>query len=182
MPPKLPPHVEETMRAMAQLHSEHDRRSTLMERSVQRITGHIGRPPFLFLLTLAVVLWVGGNIAADYLYRSAWDGPPFPLLQCGLQVLAIYMATLILTTQRRADELADLREQMTLELVMLTEKKTAKLIELMEEARRDSPYLRDRVDHEASELSSGTDTAAIIGAIEENNREIRESVKFPKKD
>lgn len=180
MSAKLPHHVEETIRAMAKLHAEHDQRSTAMERSIQRITGRLGRPHFLMLLTAAVVLWVGGNVAAIYLYRHAWDGPPFPLLQCGLQVLAIYMAALILTTQRRADELADLREQMTLELAMLTEKKTAKLIELLEEARRDSPYLRDRVDHEARELAAGTDPDTIIGAIEKTNREIREATKNPR--
>ncbi len=51
---------------------------------------------------------------------------------------------LILTTQRRADELAQHREQLTLELAILSEQKTAKVIELLEEMRRDNPNLRNR--------------------------------------
>ena len=57
------------------------------------------------------------------------------------------MGILILSTQRRADQLAELREQMTLELASVTERKVAKVIELIEELRRDSPTLKNRTDH-----------------------------------
>jgi uncharacterized membrane protein len=169
----LPPHVEETVRSIGQLHADHEKRMTFFERIVEHITDLLGRPGFMALLTVLVVTWIGGNLAAARLYHAAWDAPPFPWLQGGLQVLAIYMAAMILNTQRRADELADLREQVTLEVSILTEKKAAKLIELVEELRRDSPYLRDRVDHEAREMATRADPDAIIGAIEQNNQDIK---------
>jgi uncharacterized membrane protein len=169
----LPPHVEETVRAIADLHEKHDQRSTRAERIVERVTADIGRPGFLAALTVVVVVWISGNLLAAHAYGTAWDRPPFSLLQGGLQVLAVYMAVLILTTQRRADELADLREQMTLELSVLIERKTAKIIELLEEARRDSPYLHDRVDDEASEMSAQADPEAIIGAIEKTTKDLK---------
>jgi uncharacterized membrane protein len=119
-------------------------------------------------------------LITERLHHSAWDEAPFPWLQGGLQVLAIYMAAMILNTQRRADELADLREQVTLEVSILTEKKAAKLIELVEELRRDSPHIRDRVDHEAREMATRADPDAIIGAIEQTNQDIKASAKKTK--
>lgn len=75
------------------------------------------------------------------------------------------MTILILATQRREDQLAGHREQLTLELGILSEQKAAKIIELLEELRRDSPHLRDRVDHEALALSAPADPEAVLEAI-----------------
>jgi hypothetical protein len=46
-----------------------------------------------------------------------------------LTFLGLVMGILILSTQRRADQLAELREQMTLELASVTERKVAKVID-----------------------------------------------------
>ena len=51
------------------------------------------------------------------------------------------MVVLILATQRREYQLAQLREQLTLELAILSEQKTAKVIQLLEESRRDMKRL-----------------------------------------
>ncbi len=75
------------------------------------------------------------------------------------------MTVLILSTQRRDDELASHREQLTLELAILSEQKAAKIIELLEELRRDDAKLRDRVDLEAVSMSSPADPEAVSEAI-----------------
>jgi len=94
-----------------------------------------------------------------------------------LTLMALFLAVLILSTQRRADQLGNLRSQMTLELAILTEQKTTKLIELLEELRRDSPEVRDRVDAEASEMASRADPHEILNAIEKTNNAIIASEK-----
>ncbi|HEY5336813.1 MAG TPA: DUF1003 domain-containing protein [Rhizomicrobium sp.] len=171
--PPLPSHVEETVQSIAHLHAEHYKRSTMPERIMERATGLLGQPGFLAVLTVAIAAWIGGNLLSLRLNYYALDVPPFPWLQNGLTLMALYMAALILTTQRRADQLADLREQMTLELSILTERKAAKLIELVEELRRDSPEVRDRVDHEAREMSAHADPHAMVGAIEKTNEDMK---------
>lgn len=171
------PHVEETVQSIAHLHAEHYKRSTPIERRVDRATGLLGRPAFLSILTAVIVVWILGNLLSLRLYHVAFDPPPFPWLEESLTVAAVYMAVLILTTQRRADRLADMREQMTLEFSILTEKKVAKLIELMEEFRRDSPQVKDRVDPEAREMSSRADPHAMAGAIEQTNESLKTGEK-----
>ena len=49
---------------------------------------------------------------------------------------------------------------------MLTEQKAAKIIELLEEMRRDSPTLPDRVDPEAEALKEASDPEIILTALE----------------
>ncbi len=90
----------------------------------------------------------------------------------GLGLVALYMTTLILTTQRRADQLASRREQMTLELSLLSERKTAKIVELLEELRRDSPDVKDRIDDEAKAMATPVDTRAVRDAIGGINEEV----------
>jgi uncharacterized membrane protein len=168
----LPQHIEEAVRAIARLRAEHQQRSTLSERLVDRATSLFGRPAFVVVLSLVVVLWGGGNLLLVHTNQFAFDAPPFPWLEDGLTLMALYMGALILTTQRRADQLGELREEMTLELAILTEQKVAKLIELIEELRRDSPEIRDRVDYEAREMAAPADPHEVLGAIEESNQKM----------
>jgi uncharacterized membrane protein len=70
-------------------------------------------------------------------------------------------------SQRRKDELSELREQLTLELAIMTEQKGAKLIALMEEMRRDNPLLANRVDTEADDMSAPADPEAVLEAFQE---------------
>ena len=171
-PSQLPPHIAETVRTISRLHAEHHQRATFFERLVDRATSLFGRPAFVVVLSLAVGFWVWGNLVLSRTMHFALDAPPFPWLQNGLTLMALYMAVLILMTQRRADQLAELREQMTLELAILTEQKAAKLIGLIEELRRDSPEIKDRVDREARDMASSPDPHVVLQAIEETNQQM----------
>jgi uncharacterized membrane protein len=75
------------------------------------------------------------------------------------------VTVIILTTQRRADSLASLRAQLTLELAILGEQKTAKVIDLLEEHRRDNPLIANRHDPEASDMAKPADPEAVLEAI-----------------
>ncbi len=84
-----------------------------------------------------------------------------------MTLLALYIAVLILTTQRREDQLASYREQLTLELAILSEQKSAKIIALLEEMRHDSPTLHNRVDEEAAAMAVAADPQAVLDAIKD---------------
>lgn len=65
--------------------------------------------------------------------------------------------------------LAQLREQLNLELAILSERKTAKVIQLLEEFRRDSPLMRDRIDHQAESMARPSDPQTVLDAIKETH-------------
>lgn len=161
----MPAHIETTVRSIGELHARHDRHTTVMQRFVAATTAFVGRPLFLGLLTAAVVLWVGGNVLAVWSGRQPWDAPPFSWLANTACLVALYTSVLILTTQRHEDRLANHREQLTLELSILGEQKSAKIIELLEKIRQDSPHLSNHVDEEATAMAAPSDTLAVLNAL-----------------
>ncbi|MEO7541710.1 MAG: DUF1003 domain-containing protein [Sphingomicrobium sp.] len=163
----LPAHIEEAVQAIASLHAAHEQDASPLQRIVERATSRAGRPAFVALLTGVVVAWVALNFGLIRLGRSPIDEPPFFWLQGAITLTALYMTILILTTQRREDELTGLREQLTLELAILGEQKAAKIIALLEEMRRDDPHMSDRRDPHADALSTPADPNAVLEALKE---------------
>ena len=164
-PPILPAHIDDTVRAIARLHAEHHGQATTAQRIVEGLTARAGRPGTLMALSALMVGWMATNLGVTALGFKAWDEPPFSWLQGATGVAALFMTILILATQRRDDQLASHREQLTLELGILSEQKAAKIIELLEEMRRDSPNIHDRVDDEASAMATPADPEAVLNAL-----------------
>jgi uncharacterized membrane protein len=167
----VPPHIAETIQAIALLHAEHHRKSTLAERIVDRATTAVGQPSFLLLLTGGAMFWIMVNTFLFLESRVTPDPPPFMWLELTLTATALLIAVMILTSQRRADRFANLREQMTLEATLLTEQKTRKIIELLEELRRDSPEIPDRQDIEADQMAAKADPHEVLAVIAEVTQE-----------
>ena len=167
--PILPAHIDDTVRAIARLHAEHQGEATTSQRLAERLTAGAGRPLCLMLLTVLMIGWMALNLAVGALGHKPLDEPLFAWLQGATGVAALYMIILILVTQRREDQLASHREQLTLELGILSEQKAAKIIELLEELRRDMPNVRDRVDAEAVAMSALADPEAVLDAIKETH-------------
>jgi uncharacterized membrane protein len=170
-PNELPPHIAETIQAIALLHEEHHRRATFAERVADQATAFVGRPRFLMGLAALVLLWVVANLLIRASGYIPPDPPPFAWMELFLTTCALFIAVLILVSQRRADRFANLREQMTLESTLLTEQKTRKIIELIEELRRDSPEIVDRHDPEAEQMSAKADPHVVLSVIEEVTQE-----------
>ena len=165
----LPAHIEVTVQAIARLHATHRASATPLQRLVERLTARAGRPAFVALLTVVVVAWMTLNVVLVAVGRTPLDAPPFFWLQGAVALTALYMTVLILTTQRREDEFTALREQLTLELAILSEQKSAKIIALLEELRRDHPQIHDRDDAEAQALSTPADPNAVLEAIQQTH-------------
>src|ERR1700732_4816942 len=167
--PLLPAHIEETIRSIARLHAEHHQNATPLQRVVDRITALVGRPRFLGVLTVIAAGWISLNLLAAALGYRPIDPPPFPGLQGAVSLASLYMVVLILATQRREDLLAQHREMLILELAILSEQKTAKVIQLLEETRGDSPLIHDRVDQEADAMAQPADPRSVLDAIKETH-------------
>jgi len=163
--PALPPHIDETVKAIAKLHADHRRQATPLQRVVEQMTAHMGRPRFVGLLTAVIVLWIVANAAMKALHKAPFDSPPYPWLVALGELVALYLTVLILMTQRRERELVELRAQLTLELAITGEQKTAKIIELLEEMRRDNPLMTDRTDAQADAMSTPSDPESVLDAL-----------------
>jgi uncharacterized membrane protein len=163
----VPTHVEDTVEAIARFQATHEADASPHQRLIERVTRRAGRPAFIGLLTVLVVGWIAFNLGLAAFGRRPVDEPPFFWLQGAVTLTALYMTVLILTTQRREDKLAGLRDQLTLELSILSEQKSAKIIGLLEELRRDDPNISDRPDEHADALSTPADPNAVLDALKD---------------
>ena len=83
-----------------------------------------------------------------------------------MTLVSLFMVAVVLGTQQREDELTEQREMITLELALLSEQELfAKMIGLLEELRRDSPELDDRIDKEAEIMARPADPQTVFSAM-----------------
>jgi uncharacterized membrane protein len=168
----VPAHVEDTVQAVARFHSAHEAEAGTLQRAIERLTRRAARPGFAALLTMLVGGWVAFNLGLMALGREPVDEPPFIWLQGTVALTALYMTVFILTTQRREDKLAGLRDQLTLELSILSEQKSAKIIGLLEELRRDATNISDRADQHAEALATPADPDAVLDALKDTQEPV----------
>lgn len=147
-------HVDKAREAIHALHTAHDEAATPLDRFVDGMAASLGRPIALISFLTVVCVWMVWNLWNSHHGGHAFDASPFPDLEFMISVAELFVVILILASQRRADRLADAREGMTLELSLQTAQKVSKVIELLEELRRDSPIIPDRVDPEATDMAN----------------------------
>jgi uncharacterized membrane protein len=174
-PSPLPDHVESTVQAIARLHAEHHLEASAAYHLIDRLTSIVGSPAFLALLPLFVAGWIGVNLSLPLNGYAAFDPPPFVWLVGLLALLSVGMASLILTSQRRADRLANRRDQLNLEVSIMGEQKAAKIISLLEELRRDSPDIRNRRDDEANAMATPAEPKVVLDALEATHEQLIEN-------
>ena len=162
---ELPDHVDQTVRLIAKLHSNHREAATRVERVVERAVVSLGGPSALAILGCFAAGWIALNTALGAAGFAVFDEPPFAYLALIAALTSLGVTMLILITQRRDDQLDRHREQMTLQLALLSEQKLAKIIALLEESRRDNPLMTNRVDPSADALSEPADPEMLGDAI-----------------
>ena len=162
----LADHVSETVDEIMAFQQAHHDSASPLQRAMETVTDRLGRPGLVAVVFLGVAAWI---VAALGLSGSDVGQPAFTWLELSATLFALLVAMLILVTQRRQDKLSERRAQLTLELAMLADRKTAKLIALLEELRRDHPDLRDRDDAESRAMARPADPGTVLAAIDERS-------------
>jgi len=174
--PILPAHIELTIQTITELHRQHQRRATPSQKAVAQLTAAASQPRFVGLLTVVFGLWIGLNGVAKLAGYAPPDPPPYSYIQAITGIAGVYITLLILITQRRENQLSEARDQLTLQLAIVNEQKSAKIIALIEEMRRDLPNLPDRSDPEAEQLSTPADPQAVLDALQNATGELLDSL------
>ncbi|MDP2874734.1 MAG: DUF1003 domain-containing protein [Holophaga sp.] len=140
------------------------------QRILERISHLVGKPAFLGVILLFVVLWILANTLLQRLGWPEFDKPPFFWLQGIVGLGALLAATTVLTKQNRFDKLAEQRAHLDLKVTLLTEQKVAKLIDLLEELRRDLPNVKNRQDSNAASMQQPINPDRVLAALDEGGK------------
>jgi uncharacterized membrane protein len=165
--PPVPPHVAETVEALAKLHARSERETSRPQRSVEALAAQLGRPAAVWAIATVAACWIVANVALVSLGGHAPDPPPFAWMQGVCSLGALLLATAVLAAQNRQRRLAEEHAQLDLHINLLAEQKVAKVIGLLEELRRDLPNVSNRVDPLAEAMTRAVDPHAVASALRE---------------
>ena len=119
-----------------------------------------------------MAFWILANVIGGPFGWRTFDPPPFPWLQGIVSLCALIITTVVLIKQNRIAKLEEQRAHLDLQVTLLTEQKTTKLITLLEELRHDLPMVKDRHDPEAAAFQQPTDPDQVLSALYEKRETI----------
>jgi uncharacterized membrane protein len=166
--------VMSTLSSLARKNVEHvvrlraffDTRVGRSQRRIEWATAALGRPRTFYMLSASSLGWVTYNAWLFRFLGAQLDPPPFMWLQGALCFYGAMVATMVLAAQNRRNDEAEQRAHLQLQIDLVTEQKTTKIIALLEELRRDLPSVRDREDPSLHEMLERVDPQNLVSALE----------------
>jgi uncharacterized membrane protein len=161
--------ISQNIEAVLDFYTREEQKISPWQRILERISLFIGQPIFLGFILLFVALWLLANTLLRKAGLVEFDPAPFFWLQGIVGLGAWLTATVVLTKQNRLAKLEEQRAHLDLKVTLLTEQKAAKLIDLLEELRRDLPNVRNRHDAEAAALQQSMNPDLVLAALDERS-------------
>jgi uncharacterized membrane protein len=166
-PRTLPSMARENIELLA----EHDQREgakvSSLQATIERVSGVMGSSTYFVVVVGFILLWAGVNLYGVHAHWRFVDPPPFSWLQGIVSFNALLLTIAVLIRQKRMAQLAEHRAHLDLQINLLTERKVSKILQVVDELRRDLPARRRGHDQETAELALPADTEALLDAIKE---------------
>lgn len=159
--------IGQNIDAVMSFYRREEQKISSARRALEHVGGFIERPLYLGSILLFVALWILANFVLSQFGVAEFDPPPFHWLQAIVGLGALLTATVVLIKQNRLAKLDEQREHLDLQVNLLAEQKISKLINLIEELRRDLPMVKDRHDPEAAAFQHPTDAERMFAALNE---------------
>jgi uncharacterized membrane protein len=173
--------ISQNIEAVLEFYTREEQKISISQRTLEKISSLIGQPAFLGIIILFVFLWTLTNLILRKYSLAEFDPPPFLWLQGIVGLGALLTATIVLTKQNRLAKLEERRAHLDLKVTLLTEQKAAKLIDLLEELRRDMPNVRNRQDTEAESLQKSMKPDMVLATLDESEKSNSSDVNIQKK-
>jgi uncharacterized membrane protein len=154
--------------AVQEFYAREEEKLSHSQRVLGRLSGFVGQPQFFIVILVFVFAWIGLDLLCRVLGWTEFDPPPFFWLQGLVGLFAWLTATGVLVTQNRLAKLAQQRANLDLKVILLTEQKAAKAIDLMEELRRDLPNVKKRHNPGAESLQQSMNPSKVLVALDEH--------------
>jgi len=146
------------------------------DRMAAFIAGFCGSMPFVWLHAAAFACWIGFNTWPGVAH---WDPYPFTFLTLVVSLEAIFLASFILISQNYELRISDRRNQLDLQINLLTEQENTKMIQMLE--RIAEKVGADIADPEVRILEENTDPEKLVAQIEQAQSEETQPPEAAKK-
>jgi len=123
----LSENIGKRQKTVKSIKSKAAEKRSLIEILADRTTDLLGSTPFLIANILIFIVWIVINTGLIPGVKP-FDKFPFPLLTTSVSLEAIILAILVLSSQNRASKVADLREEVQLQVNVLTEEENTRML------------------------------------------------------
>ena len=163
----LPAQVIKNIETVISLQADQEQKVPISERILGKVAAAFGKARFLYGQIAFFTIWgIISHFSEPMLAR--WDLPVMNLESHGLDMAALLITTGVLVRQTQQDKIAERRSHLMLQINLLNEQKIAKVIELIEELRSDTPDVKNRYDWEANIMQQSTDPQVVLNILQEN--------------
>ncbi len=130
------------------MEEEFHQRSSFGDRLADRVTAIIGGWPFIIAQSVVLACWVALNVTA---WARHWDPYPFILLNLALSFQAAYASPIIMMSQNRQARLSDRRSHLDLQINLLAEQETTRMLRLLGKLCEKAGINLDEIDQALKE-------------------------------
>jgi uncharacterized membrane protein len=121
--------TRENVTAMRRLEEAEQARRTFADRVASAIARFCGSMTFVWLHVAAFAAWIGYNTLPWF---HAFDPYPFTFLTLVVSLEAIFLSTFILISQNYEMRISERRNQLDLQINLLSEQENTKMLQLLE--------------------------------------------------
>ena len=158
--------TRENVQAMRRMEETALANRSRADRMAAFIANFCGSMPFVGLHVIAFTCWIGIN---SWPGLAHWDPYPFTFLTLVVSLEAIFLSSFILISQNYELRISDRRNQLDLQINLLTEQENTKMIQMLERIAKkvgaDSP------DPDVRILKEDTDPEKLVAQIEQAQNE-----------
>jgi uncharacterized membrane protein len=155
--------TRENIEAMQRLEEAQMGRRTTSDRIAAAIAHFCGSMTFVWIHVGLFALWIGYNTLPWF---HAFDPYPFTFLTLVVSLEAIFLSTFILISQNYDMRISERRNQLDLQINLLSEQENTKMLQLLEKiAKKVGAHVDD--DPQVRALEEATRPEALVRQIEE---------------
>ena len=158
--------IEANLEKVARFEERQHSKRSYSQRVIERSSLAFGSTGFLLGFVGLCAAWTGGNLLWHAAGNAYFDAPPFPMLEVFMTFVGVLITMAVLVRQNRLAQVEESRAHLELQVNLLAEQKTTKIISLLEELRRDLPGVNNRHDEQAQTLQAATDADHLLAEIE----------------
>jgi uncharacterized membrane protein len=159
--------IGQNIEAILDFYVREEEKLSSSQRRIEQFSGFVGRPLFLGIVLVFVSAWMFFNVSAPNFRLVEFDPAPFLYLQGLVALSGLLTSIIVLIKQNRLARMDEMRAHLDLKVTLLTEQKAAKMIDLLEELRRDLPNVKNRDDQHAAALTQAMNPDLVVAALEE---------------
>jgi uncharacterized membrane protein len=164
----IPDAVAQNIATIRQWKTDRRSRQTASDKIADAISGFAGSMPFVYIHLALFGFWIIANVSRIPGVPQ-WD-PSLVILAMAASVEAIFLSTFVLIKQNRMTAEADQRAELDLQVSLLNERETTRLI-TMTQAIAEHLGITTGVEQDLGELRRDTQPDVILDAVNQERTE-----------